>query len=87
MSKHTTPDFKGPRGTGDHQAPDVRPLGSSAPRGKYPADSGGPSEFKVPRSKQQRGAADAPHVPGNRQVERRAPRKPTPADNTRNPLR
>jgi len=87
MSKHTTPDFKGPRSTGDHRTPDYRSPGSNAPRGKYPADNGGPSEFRVPRSRQQRGAADTPQVPANAQVARRAPRKPTPADNTRNPLK
>lgn len=89
MADRFTPDFKRPRGHGDHQTPDSGSPRGTRPRGKYPQDAGGPPDGPPQRIGKPRGHGDAmtPARPSNRQVERKAPRKTTSSNTMSNPLK
>ena len=81
-----TPDFKGPRRSGDYMTPDAGSPRSTISRGKYPKDAGGPPETRVGRAGPQ-GDSFTPATPSNAQVPRVGPRKTVKANTTQNPLR
>lgn len=85
-AQHTTPDFKGPRRSGDRFAPDSRGPLSTSPRGTYPQDSGGPPETRVGRYGPQ-GDSMTPAAPANKQVDRKPPRKTTAGNTSTNPIK
>lgn len=85
MATHLTPDFKGPRRSGDHLTPDSGSPRGTRPRGAYPKDGAGVPDGPPQSKGTPRGHGDSmsPATPANAQVPPRTPRK-TASDETRN---
>ena len=86
-SQHLSPDFRGPRKSGDRFQPDAAGSpGSPNVRGKYPRDKAGPPEFPVGREGRS-GDAKTPATPPNKQIDRIGPRATSKANTLSNPLK
>lgn len=86
MGSARTPDFKGPRRSGDRFTPDTGSKAAGPRRGAYPKDAGGPPEHGRIGSGPQ-GDAFTPAKPANAQIDSVGPRKPTASNTTTNPLK